>query len=475
MQDLADQIHAASLAILADPGIRLRDATVLERLRQAGVTVDGDRVHFDEDQVMAGLSAAPAEFRLAGGDSHRHIRVGADSRCMAPAYGAPTITLRDGRRRAARFTDYLRIARLVQAADLLHLNGGILVQPADLDPAWAGLAMLYAALCLSDKPLVGIQGDARQVRQIMELAARAAGGVGALRRSPRLLFLVSTLSPLQIDGQALATLRLCAEYRQPVVITPGLMFGSTGPISPAGSMVQANAEFLAGLCVSQAFAPGLPVVYGCLGSPADLRTGGVTLASPSRFSFKELATHLARRYALPNRGIGAVTDAAQVSVQSGYEAMLTLSSDYRHSTSIVLHAAGILQRFASFSYEQFMVDLEIIRMLDTAAAPSPAAWDLALEVIRQVGPGGEFLTHPHTLKHCRSLLFDPALSPPHDGDPGAFDALIDKGLAALAAAYAPPGIAPDRQSEMDAYVLASGVPATVLETVRRTRRSPETR
>ena len=232
----------------------------------------------------------------------------------------------------------------------------------------------------------------------------------------------------------------------------------------------ANAEFLAGLCVAQTLSPGLPVVYGCLGSPADLRTGGLSLASPSRYTFKQMATAMAAKYRLPNRGIGAVTDAGQVSVQSGYEAMLALSSDYEYPTSIVLHAAGILQSFASFSYEQFMVDLEIIRMLkEKEAGPVVDESALAVDVIRQVGPGGEYLTSPHTLRHCRSLLFTPGLSPPRVGDPKALEALIQKSLEKLENAYTPTDPAPEVQSAMDDYMSACGVPSTLLARVRQAR------
>ena len=474
MPDIAKQIHCASLEILNNPGISLHDPLVLKTLKQQGIRVEKERVRFSEDQVTACLETAPSCFTLTARNAARSISIGHDSRCMAPAYGAPEVVTAGDQVRPACFDDYIRISKLVQAADILHLNGGILVQPCDLEAKLAGLSMIYTALSLSDKPLMGIQGTEEQVRQIMELGCIAFDGETEFKRKHWFLFLVNTLSPLQMDANSLTTLRLCAEYNQAAVITPGVMFGSTSPITPAGSMVQANAEFLAGLCVTQIFSPGMPVVYGCLGSPADLRTGGLSLASPSRYAFKQMATLMAREYNLPNRGIGAVTDAGQVSAQSGYEAMLALNSDYHYQTSLVVHSAGILNSFLRFSFEQFMVDLEIIRMLNKKHEPlevDPAS--LSLDVIRQAGPGGEFLTSPHTLEHCRTLLFQPELSPPGVTDPEIYQdrltLLIEKGLLTLEKKYRTPGIPAHIQREMDEYIMRCGIPSVTRDRVNSAR------
>ena len=470
MQNISKQIHRASLEILNDPGVCLHDPIILKALKKRGFQVEGQRVRFTEEQVMACLATAPSTFTLMGRNPLHTISIGNNSRCIAPAYGAPEVVTADHQRRPACFNDYIRIAKLVQATDLLHLNGGILAQPGDLEADLASLVMVYTALTLSDKPLLGIQGTEYQVRRIMELGCIAFGGEAEFKSCPRFLFLVNTLSPLQIDANALATMRVCGEYNQAAIITPGLMFGSTSPITPAGSMVQANAEFLAGACVTQALSPGMPLIYGCLGHPADLRTGGISLGSPSRFAFRIMATQMAEKYNLPNRGIGAVTDAGQVSAQSGYEAMMTLSSDYQYRTSLIVHGAGILTSFAQFSFEQFMVDLEIIRMLNKNNEPLVVdEASMALDIIRQAGPGGEFLTSPHTHKHCRTLLFQPELAPPKTNIPQAyrtaFARLIEKGLSRLEEKYCTPDIPKNIQQGMDDYMKECGIPSLTLEKV----------
>ncbi len=470
MQNISKKIHKASLEILKDPGVCLHDPIVLDVLKKRGFQVEGQRVRFTKDQIMACLATAPSTFTLKGRNALNNISIGNNSRCMAPAYGAPEVVMADHQRRPACFNDYIRIAKLVQASDLLHLNGGILVQPGELDPDLASLIMMYTALTLGDKPLLGIQGSEDEVRRIMEIGCIAFGGEAQFKSSPRFLFLVNTLSPLQMDANALATLRICAEYNQAAIITPGLMFGTTSPITPAGSMVQANVEFLAGLCVTQILSPGMPVIYGCLGFPADMRTGGLSLGSPSRFAYKRMATQMAEQYALPNRGIGAETDAGQVSAQSGYEAMMTMNSDYQYRTSLVVHSAGILNSFSQFSFEQFIVGLEIIRMLNKNNEPLVVdEASLALDVIRQTGPGGEFLTSSHTLKHFRTLLFQPKIAPRKTDSPQSyrndFERLIEKELNRLEETYGTPDMPKNVQNEMDDYMKSCGISSIIFEKV----------
>jgi trimethylamine--corrinoid protein Co-methyltransferase len=235
-------------------------------------------------------------------------------------------------------------------------------------------------------------------------------------------------------------------------------------------MVQANAEFLAALCISQMLSPGLPVVFGCKCAQGDMRSGGLSTSSPTGVPFTNLATGLAEKYHLPNRGMGAVTDAGQVSVQSGYEAFLMLSCDFANRTSLVVHAAGILGGYAAFSFEQFMVDLELIRLLNRAnEAFHCDEDDLALEVIREVGPGGEFLTHPHTMKHCRSVPFLSTLAPPTAENPQIFQVefnrRLQRELDQLEQKYQRPEMPPEIQSELRAYMSRSGVPDKTLQAI----------
>jgi trimethylamine--corrinoid protein Co-methyltransferase len=470
METILDRIHRLSIELLASVGVRFHCPEIVGRLARSGVHVAGDLVRFTGAQVMDCLSMAPEAFTIKARNPEKDVRIGGDSKCLAPAYGASLVVTEDYRRRNATLADYLRIAKLVHSTPLLNLNGGVLVQPEDVSGQLSSLVMIYTAMCLSDKPLMGVQDGEIQVRRLMQLGSILFGGEKAFKNSPHFLFLINTLSPLQMDAQALATLKVCAEYHQALLITPGVMFGTTSPITTVGSMIQANSEFLAAFCTAQYLSPGLPVVFGCLGAPADMRTGGLSLSSPARFTFADLAAGLAERYHLPNRGIGSVTDAGQVSVQSGCEAMFTLQNDYKRRTSLSIHAAGVLAGFSAFSYEQFIIDLEIIRMvIRSIEASAFTDDDFTLDVIRETGPGGQYLTKKHTLAHCRTVPFLSGLSPNTAVDPKDYanrlTENIRNALADIEMQYRCPYLPDEVLKRIDAYMITQGVPEKALAAV----------
>lgn len=463
-----DLIHRSSLELLWSPGVRLRNEEVLELLKKGGARVEGDMIMFSGEDVMESLARAPETFTLHAVNSDRAISIGGNSRCMAGSFGAPTIVTSDHRRRPATFDDYIRVARLVHASDRIHINGGALVQPADLEPGTDRLMMIRAALAITDKPLLGIQGDYEDVARLMELCRIARGGEARFTVSSHILFLVNTSSPLQIDRQALGTILACARFHQPLVITPAPMAGCTGPITTEGSLVLANTEFLAALCVAQKLRPGLPVVYGCLSSQGDMRSGAPRIASPNRAAFMRLAARMAEKYHLPCRGQGVAADAGQLSFQSAYEAVFTLSYTYINRTSLTIHAAGILDSFGAFSYEQFMLDLEMIRMMDRAHREFTFSEDaMALDVIRRVGPGGEFLSDDHTLEHCRTEPYISSLAPEGGDDPRQYladlDSKLKKSLAILEQSYKKPDLDESLQREMDAHLADLDIPAELIQ------------
>lgn len=396
-------IHETSMRILEEVGIKLHDPDVVELLRRRGVRTSGDVVFLGRDQVMEAVENAPARFTLHARNPAYHMEIGGDRTYFGGGYGSPTIVLPDGTRRYAEFADYRDLLKLVHQSDCFFINGGILAQPFDLPAETCFPLMVYTALHHTDKCLLGMAGGDRDLRNIMTLVGMAFGGLEVIRETPVLLSLLNTTSPLQIDGTALATLKVSAEFGQPVIISPGPIAGSTGPITLAGNIALGNAEALAGIAVFQMMAPGTPVVYGLQATTADMKTGAVSIGSPGFSLETAFSARLAKMYGLPCRGGGASSDAKEVSAQSGYEASLALFSSCHEKVNLILHSAGILDAYGAMSYEQFFVDIEIIRMLEYYQRGIQTNEEtLAFEVIRDVGPAGQFLTHSHTLKHCRT-------------------------------------------------------------------------
>ncbi|WP_373498481.1 trimethylamine methyltransferase family protein [Desulfococcus sp.] len=404
------QIDEASLNILETVGIRLHHPDIRQLVQENGIQVVGETAFFKPHQVIRWVACAPARFTLHARNPVHDMALGGDVVHYGAGYGCPAILAADGILRPALFEDYLTFVKLVHQSPLFHLNGGVIVQPTDLPPQQSALAMISAAICHSDKCLLGIPGDEDTVREIMMLVGTVFGGLDTLRRTPRIITLVNTTSPLQIDRIALGTIRACAEHGQPVIISPGPMAGATGPITLSGNIALGHAEALAGIAIAQMITPGTPVIYGLQATISDMKTGKVSIGSPGFAVQAAWGARLAKMYHLPCRGGGAGTDAAAISVQGGYESMMAMMVSCREKINLILHGAGILKGYGAMSYEKFFVDTEIIRMIEYLIADLDTSADaLALDVIREVGPGGQYLTHMHTMKNCRRVPWLPEI------------------------------------------------------------------
>ncbi len=179
---------------------------------------------------------------------------------------------------------------------------------------------------------------------------------------------------------------------------------------------------------------------------ADMRSGEVSIGTPSFSLMAAYGARLAKRYGLPCRGGGASTDAAAVGVQSGYESMLAMLVSCREKIDLVLHSTGILDSYSAVSTEQFFVDREIIRMVEYYHVGVTVDADtLALDAIGEVGPGGQFLTHRHTLAHCRTAPWVPELGGRH--------APVGQALMEKIAQFKAQTLADYRQPAMDEAVI----------------------
>ncbi|MDR2301524.1 MAG: trimethylamine methyltransferase family protein [Deltaproteobacteria bacterium] len=442
-QDL-DKIHSASMEILSKTGIKLYSIEAVAYFAERGVKIDGLTVYPTEDFIMDTISTAPKTFTVFSRrprpkapkpDSFAQTAKPKDSQeqvpkppleplpeldmifdgrrsYFAPAYGCSTITEKNGQTRPSTLEDYVKIAKLVHQSPHFMVNGGILVQPTDVDPELAALAMTFASLIATDKCLLLVPTNGEIFIELMYLMALSCGGELEFAKYPRTFTLISTLSPLVIGQDAFDCLNVAASSGQALIIAPGPMAGASGPITLAGNLAVANAECLTAIALSQMVKPGTPVFYGVDATVSDLRVGLVSVGNPGFSAMTMYSKLMASYYGLPSRCGGAVTDALELSSQSGLESMMNLMVCLESGVDLIPHSAGVLASRATFGYEKFMSDLEMISMLDYAKKPLAVNDDtLALETIMDVGHEGVFFNQKHTLKNARDYPFYPRVAP----------------------------------------------------------------
>jgi trimethylamine--corrinoid protein Co-methyltransferase len=189
-----------------------------------------------------------------------------------------------------------------------------------------------------------------------------------------------------------------------------MMAGSTGPITLAGALATQTAELLAGITLTQLISPGTPVVLGYTSTNIDMQSGALAIGSPELSQMIVAHAQLARRYKLPSRSGGALTDASYPDAQAAFESMLSLTTTVNSGIDFVLHAGGILSSYLAFSYEKFVLDDEMCGMLRRfQQGIAVDEGTLAYDVIANVGPGGNYLMEGHTVKRCRKEFWRPAL------------------------------------------------------------------
>lgn len=460
MEQHIKKIHDASMQVLEKTGMVFLHPRAVEVLKKNGIKVEGNRAYFTEDQVMSWVKKAPESFTVYARNPKYNMTIGGDHINRAPGYGASMIVDADGSQRQSMYSDFIEFAKLYHQSENYKVNGGVLVQPNDI-PAEKSLAMmLYATLNYSDKCLSTGTGYAEEVGELMDMLSIVFGGKEDFAKKPRIITIVNVNSPLQLDKSMTETMLTYIDYNQPVVITPGIMGGTTAPVSQAGMMVLNNAEALAVIALAQMVREGTPVVYGGVATPADMRTGAISIGAPERAKLCEWLTQLSKAYGLPCRTGGTQTDAKTVSVQSGYESMMNYFVSHQNKVNYIIHSSGILDAYSCMSFEQFVVDEEIINMVKQYFEPVDFGEDkLATDTIDDVGPGGQFLTTMHTMKNCRTELFSPDISirGTVNGDPNkALMKKISKKKEAMLAAYKKPELPENVKLKLDDYMLSRG-------------------
>ncbi|MBW2176928.1 MAG: trimethylamine methyltransferase family protein [Deltaproteobacteria bacterium] len=406
-KSILDQLHAHSLTLLQDTGIRFPSGKALEVFKSRGFRVDGQTVYFKENDIVATLATVPANFSIKARNPEKSICIGGGDYMMAPGYGPPFIIEATGEKRNATLADVHKFCKLVQTSKYLDFNSAIVVQPDDVPAKTAYLDMLLGTILLTDKPLMGSTSSGNAALDSLKLADMIWGNTN----EPVMISLVDSLSPLQYSQESIDSLMVYAQAGQPVIIHSACSLGSSGPITIAGSLVISNATTLAGVCLTQLLNPGSPIVYGLGGSPTEMRTGGYVNASPEDAKHTAIVTALGRYYGIPCRSQGALTESFCLDYQAGMESAMMMTTAAVSGVDLSLHACGTYGSMLAMSFEKFIADEDLCGALKKLIKPVEFSEEaLAMDLIRELGTSGTYLMQDHTLKRCRTEFFEPVLS-----------------------------------------------------------------
>jgi trimethylamine--corrinoid protein Co-methyltransferase len=249
-----------------------------------------------------------------------------------------------------------------------------------------------------------------------------------------------------------------ARRNQVVVMTPVTLAGAMAPVTLAGALAQQHAEALAGLVMTEVARPGAPFVYGGFTSNVDMKSGAPAFGTPEYMKATLLGGQLARRYGLPYRSSNA-NAANTLDAQSAYESVFSLWAAVMGGVNMLMHGAGWMEGGLHASFEKMVLDADLLDMVAEFLRPIVVDdGELALDAIREVGPGGHFFGCAHTQARYRTAFFSPMISDWRNyeswreaGAPTAYDT-ANRLYKERLAAYREPPIEPERLERLTAFV-----------------------
>ncbi len=405
-------IHDATLLILRDTGIMVHHDGALELLARAGARVDKDGriARLPEKLVMDGIERAGKKYVLYGRNPRRTARFGYGDLVLMSSPGQYSwIDTDTGERRAATIQDAREAIKLADALSNITIVGSM-AQPEQVSQAWRDVYLTAELVKGTSKPTRCWVKNGRTARYILEIYSTVAGGDASLRDKPMVEAFLEPISPLQLPKDGLDIVKEFAQAGQPVSIGPMAMTGATAPATLAGTLAQENAEILAGIVITQLFAPGTPITYGGIPHIMDPRTSICSFGSPEQGLMAVAMVQMARHYGFPAYINVGLTDAKAPDVQAGVEKGTSLLAGALAGADTFGHC-GICGTDHAGSLVWLYLDNEVMEYVKRIVRGFEVNADtLATEVVRQVGPGGNFLAEHHTVEHFRKELWLPGMA-----------------------------------------------------------------
>jgi trimethylamine--corrinoid protein Co-methyltransferase len=443
--------------VLEEIGVAfVENPAALERWRQAGADIRGERVRIPRGLARQLCSTAPGRFTQIARNPERSVEIGGRGLVLAPIYGPPFVRdLEDGRRYAT-LEDFHRFVKLAYMSKWLHHSGGTVCEPTDVPVNKRHLDMLFAHMTLSDKPFMGSVTEPSRARDSVAMADILFGGLDG---RTVMTSLININSPLTFDSVMMGALEAYAEANQACIVSPFIVGGAMAPVSVAGTLTQVLAEVMAGVAYSQLVRPGAPVIMGAFVTSIDMNSGAPTFGTPEAAQITYGAGQLARRMGLPFRSGGSFTGSKLPDAQAAYETANSLQTGLLAGVNFMLHSCGWLEGGLVASVEKFVMDADQLGVLHRMAAGVRVdAEAQAMDAIREVGPGGHYLGCAHTQAHFKDAFWRSEVL-----DHKPFETWEEEGArdtAALAAArarklledYAPPPLDEGVQEALEAFV-----------------------
>ncbi|MEP1352717.1 MAG: trimethylamine methyltransferase family protein [Tateyamaria sp.] len=404
-----EKIDAASMDILENVGVVFRDPIALEDWTRAGAKVVGETVYLDRAMVRELIATIPETFTYHARNPANNLPFGADHSIFVPMTGAPYLRDLDDVRRNPTLDDLANFHKLSHMLPAMHSSAHHIVEPYDHPISQRHLRITYSSMKHSDKTFMGMTTSPKNAEDVLDMAA-ILFGEEFLETHPVVTGNCNGNSPLVWDETMLGAMRAFCRRNQPVLCSPFVLGGANTPASTPATVAQLNAEALSALAYTQVIRKGCPAIYGHYLSTVSMKSGAPMAGTPEISLMNFMIGQMARHYGVPWRTSNTLGGAKTFDAQAGYESAMTLNAVMMAGANYIWHSAGWNEAGMHCSTAKFIVDAEMCAMAyRMAQGINWDDFDDAIAAVPDVGPGGHYLGHPHTLEHFQKAFFMPEM------------------------------------------------------------------
>ncbi len=401
-----EQINDAAMTLLEKGGVKVFTKTGYEVFKKAGAELDesSNLVRMPRAMVEDAIASAPSRVVLCGRDpKHDCILEGSNVYLGTGGTAIYVLDLDTGQQRPSTNQDVRQMARLMDALENIHLFT-INVFPNEItNKDEVDVNRFYSSILNTSKHVMGGIYSMTGIKELVEMAAMIAGGMDELRARPFVSFITLIISPFKIDDHYGEFTCYLAKEGLPVVVPTEPLCGTTSPVTMASSVVMHTAETLAGVVLTQLVNRGTPVICGSVGSITDMRTMDHLSGAIERGMINAGVSQMAQHYQIPYYSTAGMTDSKLMDCQAGYESGMMNLLVAMSGANYIHDAAGLMEFDLTASYEKLVTDDEIIgRCLRVLRGIEVNDGTIALDLMLEVGAGGDFLAQEHTIQYMRS-------------------------------------------------------------------------
>ncbi|MFH0796569.1 MAG: trimethylamine methyltransferase family protein, partial [Candidatus Omnitrophota bacterium] len=400
------RIHLGTLEILENTGVRFLCKKAQEIFSDCGLKSDKNgTVYFPPELVEKCIRSVPPGFtRYPLDPKHKPVRLGEGKAYLGTGSTTPFVLDLDGNYRKALEKDIVDFARLSDAMENLPIGNGM-IWAQDV-PKNVFHARYFEALVKNNGKVTpaGDGLDEKTTKDIIHLVEAVLGGKDESAKKKTYTMTACPHSALTW-GENVWVFIEAGKSKIPVEYGPMPFPGSMNPVTLAGTLIQMNAEILSVLVLHQLVSLGAPGIYWVWPGMMDMKVGTHVFGCPEGALIGAAAAQIAKYYEIPSNIVCGPTDSKIPDQQTGIEKMMTSLLPALAGADEIALFGGLIDFAKTANYEQVVIDNEIAGYIQRILQGIEVTDDkLALDVIRETGPGGNYLGHRHTLKYFREEL-----------------------------------------------------------------------